>query len=190
MIKKHNPNQNLFLKKFSKLDKLIELNKLKKINRRNRLEEKLRHQEYYGEIEELFDSVTKISNVHNETMHALQNKTLEALTINNEHQRSFLDVQAALSTLKNDRCKTFAIGKDMTDILVLMGKQTNKQFELISVDPNSNKFKINGIDVSLVPDGIKIKDSIYNFSRSFTIFIIRDIRGDENKIKQLLRDIG
>ena len=180
----------------SKLDKLTELNKLEKQNRRNRLEEKLRHHLYYGEIEELFDPVTKTLNVHNETMHALQNKTLEALTLNNEQQRSFLDVQAAFSTLKDDRCKTFAINNDMIDILLLMGKQTNKQFELISVDPNSNKFKINGIDVSLVPDGKKIKDSIYNFSRKFTIFITnkdvteKDIKGDENKIKQLLRDIG
>ena len=33
------------------LDKLIELNKLQKLNRRNRLEDKLKQQEYYGEIE-------------------------------------------------------------------------------------------------------------------------------------------
>ena len=38
-----------------KLETLIELNRLQKENRRNRLEEKLRKQEYYGEIEELFD---------------------------------------------------------------------------------------------------------------------------------------
>ena len=37
-----------------------------------------------------------------------------------------------------------------------MCKQTNKHFELISVDRSSNKFKINGIDVSLVPDAIKM----------------------------------
>ena len=33
----------------------------------------------------------------------------------------------------------------------------NKQFELMSVDPNSNKFKINGVVVYLVPDGKKWK---------------------------------
>ena len=49
----------------------------------------------------------------------------------------------------------------MFEILLLMSKQTNKQFELISVDPNSNKFKINGVDVSLVPDGIKMKYMIF-----------------------------
>ena len=35
----------------TKLDKLTELNKLEKEDSRNRLEEKLRQQEYYGEIE-------------------------------------------------------------------------------------------------------------------------------------------
>ena len=43
----------------TKLDKLIELNNLEKQNRRNRLEDKLKPQEYYGEIEELFDPLTK-----------------------------------------------------------------------------------------------------------------------------------
>ena len=52
-----------------------------------------------------------------------------------------------------------------------MGKQTNKQFQLISVDPNSNKFKINVVDVYLVPDGTKIKCKIYDFSKGFSIFI-------------------
>ena len=77
-----------------------------------------------------------------------------------------------------------------------MGKQTNKQFRLISVDPNSNKFKINDVDVSLVPDGIKMKGKVYDFSKGFDLFITnkdvtdREIKGDENKIKQFLRDIG
>ena len=84
----------------------------------------------------------------------------------------------------------------MIAILIEMGKQTNKQFELISVDPNSNKFKMNGVDVSLVPDGIKMKGKAYDFSKGFALFITnkdateRDIKGDENKIKQFLRDIG
>ena len=84
----------------------------------------------------------------------------------------------------------------MIDILLLKGKQTNKQFQLISVDPNSNKFKINDLDVSLFPDGIKIKGKIFDFSKGFSIFITnkdvneKDIKGDEIKIKQFLRDIG
>ena len=90
----------------------------------------------------------------------------------------------------------FAVENDMIDILLPMGKQTNKKFELISVDPNSNKVKINGVDVSLVPDGIKMKGKVYHFSKGFAILITskdvteRDIKGDENKIKQFLKDIG
>ena len=84
----------------------------------------------------------------------------------------------------------------MIDILLEMGKQTNNQFKLISVDPNSNKFKIDDIDVSLVPDGIKMKGKVYDFSKGFAMFIAsrdvtkRDIKGNENKIKQFLLDIG
>ena len=50
-----------------------------------------------------------------------------------------------------------------------MGKQTSKQLEIKSVDPNSNKFKINGVDVSLAPNGINIKSRVYDFSRVFTV---------------------
>ena len=46
----------------TKLDKLIELNSLEKQNKRNRIEDKLKEQEYYGEIEELFDPLTKTLN--------------------------------------------------------------------------------------------------------------------------------
>ena len=45
----------------TKLDKLIEINNLEKQNRRKRLEDKLKHQEYYGEIEELLDPLSKLS---------------------------------------------------------------------------------------------------------------------------------
>ena len=84
----------------------------------------------------------------------------------------------------------------MIDILLEMGKQTNKQFQLISVDANSTKFKTNDIDVSLVPDGIKMKGKVYDFSKGFAMFITskyateRDINGDEDKIKPFLKDIG
>ena len=77
-----------------------------------------------------------------------------------------------------------------------MGKQTNNQFQLLSVDANSNKFKLNGVDVSLVPDGMKMKGKVYYFSKGFAININnkhvteRDIKSDEDKIKQFLSDIG
>ena len=44
----------------TKLDKLIELIKLQKLNRKNRLEDKLKQQEYYDEIKEIIDPLTKI----------------------------------------------------------------------------------------------------------------------------------
>ena len=196
----------------TRLDKLIELNKLQKLNRTNRLEDKLKQQEYYGEIEDLFDPLTKTLNTNAETMQALQNKTLAELDSNtntlkslgHHQQNSFLDERAALltptpdtqTTLKDDRGQTFAVDNDMIGNLLLVGKRTNKQFRLILVDPISNKFKINDVDVSLVPDGIKIKGKVYDFSKGFALFITnkdvteRDIKGDEIKIKQILRDIG
>ena len=84
----------------TKLETFIELNNLEKQNRRNRLEDKLKQQEYIGEIEELFDPLTKTLNTNNEAMQALQNQTLAALEDNTntlmsvEHQRqsSFLDL--------------------------------------------------------------------------------------------------
>ena len=58
----------------------------------------------------------------------------------------------------------------MIAILIEMGKQRNKKFELISVDSNSNKFKIKGVDVSLVPDGIKMKVKSVIFPRFCFIY--------------------
>ena len=77
----------------------------------------------------------------------------------------------------------------MIDILLLMGKQTHKHFELKSADSNSNKFEINNIDISLLPDGIKIKGKVYEFSNGFALSISNkdvtktDIKNDENEIK-------
>ena len=143
-------------------------------------------------------------------MQALQSKTLAVLDSNtntlkslgHHQQNSFPDERAALlkptpdphTIIKDDRGQTFAVDNVMIDILLLMGKQTNKQFQLISVDPNSIKFKINDVDVSLVPDGIKMKGKVFDFSKGFSIFITnkdvieRDIKGDEIKLKQFLRD--
>ena len=60
----------------TKLDKLIELNNPEKQNRRNRLEDKLKQQEYYGEIEELFDPLTKTLNTNKEAMQAENERNL------------------------------------------------------------------------------------------------------------------
>ena len=106
----------------TKLETFIKLNNLEKQNRRNRLEDKLKQQEHYGEIKELFDPVTKTLNVNsdallpnlqssftdNEAMQAFHNQTLAALEDNTitlksvEHQRqrksSFLDDTSTLSS--------------------------------------------------------------------------------------------
>ena len=64
------------------LESLIELNKLENENRKNRLEDKLIKQEFFGEIGEFFDPVTKTSNTNSdallansEAMQGLQNRT-------------------------------------------------------------------------------------------------------------------
>ena len=109
----------------TKLETLIKLNTLEKQNRRNRLEDKLKQEENYGEIKELFVPVTKTLNVNsdallaklqcsftdNEAMQAPQNQTLAALedNINTlksvEHQRhrqsSFLHDRATLLSLSS-----------------------------------------------------------------------------------------
>ena len=186
----------------SKLETLIKLINLEKQNRRNRLEEKLRQQEFYGDMEDLFDALTKTLNTNSEAWQTLQNQTLEALAYNTkflkaldpQEQSNSLDDRAV--PLKNDRGKTFTVENDMIAILIEMGKQINNQFQLISVDANSNKFKIDGVDVSLVLHGIEMKGKVYGFSKGFAIFITnkdvteRDIEGDEDKIKQLLKHIG
>ena len=101
-----------------KLEKFIELNSLEKQNRRNRSEDKLKQEEYYCEIEELFDPLTKTLNTNNETMQAynetwqvhaatmqaLQNNSLAALADTISHQRrgSFLDERASLLSFTRD----------------------------------------------------------------------------------------
>ena len=63
----------------TKLETLMELNILEKQNRRNRLEDKLKQQEYYGEIEELFDALTKTLCANSEHNLALSEQTLRAI---------------------------------------------------------------------------------------------------------------
>ena len=55
---------------------------------------------------------------------------------------------------------------------------------------------MNGVNRSLGPGDINLTDSIYDFFRSFTVFITnkdvkeRDITGDEDKIKRIPSDIN
>ena len=63
----------------TKLETLIKINNLEKRNKRNRLEEKLRQQEHYGDMEDLFDPLKKTLITNSEAWQTLQNQTLEAL---------------------------------------------------------------------------------------------------------------
>ena len=72
-------NCDIYCYKMTGLDKLLEINNLQKLNRRNRLENKLKQQEYYSEIEELFDPVTKTLNTNSEILQAHQTQTMEAI---------------------------------------------------------------------------------------------------------------
>ena len=76
----------------TKLNELIELNYLEKLNRKNRLEDKLKQHEYYGEIEELFDPLTKTLNANNEQNLALSEQTLRAI----DRQNQELDKQTKM----------------------------------------------------------------------------------------------
>ena len=62
----------------TKLETHIKLNNLEKQNRRNSLEEKIRQQEDYGDLEDLFDPLTKTLNTNSEAWKTLQDQTLEA----------------------------------------------------------------------------------------------------------------
>ena len=96
----------------TKLDKLIELNNLEKQNRRNRLKDKLKQQEYYGEIEELLDPLTKtISetasqiNANNDRNLALSEQTLRAIDWQNQE----LDKQTKMIGETADRASWFPV---------------------------------------------------------------------------------
>ena len=121
-------------------------------------------------------------------MQALQNKTLAALESNtnafkslgHRQQSSFLDERAALLTLlpnpsvtlKENGGKAIAVENDLINVLLEMVKQTNKQFHLISADPNANKHKINGADVSLLPDGERRKLKSMIFLRALLCLLL------------------
>ena len=68
----------------TKLETLIKLNNLEKQNRRNRLEDKLKQQEYYCEIKESFDPLTKTLNANNEHNLSLSEQTLRAIDWQNQ----------------------------------------------------------------------------------------------------------
>ena len=70
----------------TKLYKLTELNKLEKENRKNRLEDKLKQQEYYADIEQSIDPLTKTLNANTERNLALGEQTFRAIDWQNQQE--------------------------------------------------------------------------------------------------------
>ena len=184
----------------TRLDKHIELNKLQKLNRRNRFEDKLKQQDYYGEIEELFDPLTKTLNTNSEILEAHQTQPMEAIgetasrigeiaaqigetglriedNTNALKALAFSPVkQSGFSvrepiTLSGREGKLFKLSKEMLDILADMRKQTNIQLRLVPFDANENEFTINNVPAHITPNGIKQRNNNYDFTKGFLLFI-------------------
>ena len=119
---------------------------------------------------------------------------LKALEFSPVQQRGF-SVREPI-TLPGREVKLFKLSNEMFDILADMRKQTNIQLRLVPFDANENEFTIHNVPTHITPNGRKLRNNNYDFTKSFLMFITnkivteRDIKGDENKIKQFLWDIG
>ena len=196
------------------------------------MEDKLKQQEYHGELKELFDPLTKTLNTNSEILQAHQTQTMEATGENTSRigetakqiqeagsqigetglriednttalkalefspvQQSGFSVREPI-TLPGREGKLFKLSNLMLDILADMRKETNIQLRLVPFDANENEFTINNVPTRTTPSGIKLRNNNYDFTKGFFMFITNknvtegDIKGDENKIKRFLRDIG
>ena len=201
----------------TKLETLIELKNLEKQNRRNRLEDKLKQQEYYGEIEELFDPLTKTLKANNENNLALSEQTLRAI----DWQKQELDTQTKMiqqagsqfneALMKfngealvksNDKAVEKArdkpgmfVDKDTAQNINLMSVQSNPQLKLKFVNLNIGEFEMNGVKLIYQENAFIVKDNIYELSDEFINFLTNhnikhgEIEEDENKIKVFLKDV-
>ena len=184
----------------TKLETLIKLNNLEKQNRKNRLEDKLKQQEYYGEIEELFDPLTKtISetasqiNANNDCNLALSEQTLRAIDWHNQEldkQTKMIgetasQIEQAGSQFNETASKMGETLKGTQDIAPVfvdtktakllhdMGAQTNPQLKLELVDLPSRRYKMNGVDITLEQGAFLVRDNVYEFSEGFTDFLTK-----------------
>ena len=201
----------------TKQETLIKLNNLEKHNRRNRLEDNLKQQEYYGEIEELFDPLTKTLNANNEHNLALSEQTLRAIDWQNQvlvkqtqmiKQAEFQIGETASrigentsktnETLKGTIKETQDIAPVFVDtktakILHKMGGQTNPHLKLNLVDLPNRRYKMNYVDITLEQSAFLVKDNIYELSEGITDFptkpnvLYDDIEEDENKVKRFFK---
>ena len=199
----------------TKLDKLIELNNLEK-NRRNRLEDKFKQQDYYGEIKDLFDPLTKTLNANNEQNLALSEQTIRAIDWQNQEldkQTKMIEQAASQSNETASKMgetasqigETLKGTQDIAPVFVDtktakvfhdMGAQTNPQLKLQLIDLPTRRYKMNGVDITLEQSAFLVRDNVYEFSEGFTDFLTKsnvtyddNVEEDENKIKRFLKDI-
>ena len=194
----------------TKLDELIELNYLEKQNKKNRLEDKLKQQEYYGEIEDLFDPLTKTQNANNEHNLALSEQTLRAMDWQNQEldnqtkmiQRAGLQFNEAVmksngKAVGEARDKPgLLVDKNTAQIINLMSVQSNPQLKLKFGTLDIAEIEMNGVKLIYQENAFIVKDNIYEFSDVFINVLTNpnikngEIEEDENKIIKLLFDIG
>ena len=180
----------------TKLETLIELNYLEKQNRKNRLEDKLKQQEYYGEIEELFDPLTKTLNANNEQNLALSEQTLRAIDWQNKEldkqtkmisetasqigetasqiEQAGYQFNETASKMGETLKQTQEIAPVFVDTKIAknlhkMGTQTNPQLKLNLVDLPTRRYKMNGVDIT--QGAFLVRDNIYEFSEGFIEFL-------------------
>ena len=166
----------------TKLDKLIELNNLEKQNRRNRLDDKLKQQEYYGEIEELFDPLTKTLNANNEQNLALSEQTLRAIDWRNQEldkqtkmiSETASQIEQAGSQIGETASQIEQVGSQFNEALMksngkaveeardkpgmLVDKDTAQIINLMSVQSNPQlKLKFGNLDIGeFEMNGVKL----------------------------------
>ena len=187
------------------LDKHIKLNDLEKQNRRNRLEDNLKQQEFYGEIEGLFYPLTKTLNVNNEHNLALSEQTLRAIDWQNQEldkqtkmiQQAGFQIGETASqigeniskideTLKRAIKETQDIAPVFVDtktakLLHDMRAQTNPELKLEHVDLSTRKYKMNGVKIILEQGAFLVRDNVYEFSEGSIDFLIKsNVTYDDN----------
>ena len=183
----------------TKLETLIELNYLEKQNRKNRLEDKLKQQEYYGEIEELFDPLTKTLNANNEQNLALSEQTLRAIDWQNQEldkQTKMISETASQigetasqieqvgsqfnealmksngKAVEEARDKPgMLVDKDTAQIINLMSVQSNPQLKLKFGNLDIGEFEMNGVKLIYQENSFIVKDNIYELSDELINFL-------------------
>ena len=128
----------------TKLETLIKLNNLEKQNRRNRLEDKTKQQEFFGEIEELFDPLTKTLNSNNEHNLALSEQTIRAIDLQNQE----LDKQT-----KMIRQAGFQIGENTSKINETLKGTIKETQDIVPVFVDTKTAKLlHLMGVKLIPN--------------------------------------